>query len=103
MTEPNSGSDAASMKTTVRKDGTDFVLNGSKIFISGGGVSDVYLVMCKTGDNEVSSIIVPKGTPGLTFGKREHKVNKQWILSQILTFLDGMEEPANNYGYVWRL
>jgi alkylation response protein AidB-like acyl-CoA dehydrogenase len=75
LTEPNSGSDAQSMKTSARKDGTDFVLNGSKIFISGGSVSDVYLVMCKTAENEVSSIIVPKGTPGLSFGKREHKVN----------------------------
>lgn len=62
------------MKTTAKKDGSDFVLNGSKIFISGGSVSDVYLVMCKTGENEVSSIIVPKGTPGLSFGKKEHKV-----------------------------
>lgn len=74
LTEPNSGSDAASLKTTAKEDGDDYVLNGSKIFISGGGVSDIYLIMCKTGEKEVSSIIVPKGTPGLSFGKPEHKV-----------------------------
>lgn len=50
LTEPNSGSDAASMKTFAKKDGTDYVLSGSKCFISGGGVSDLYLVMCKTGN-----------------------------------------------------
>lgn len=74
LTEPNSGSDAASMKTFAKKDGTDYVLSGSKCFISGGGVSDLYLVMCKTGENEVSTILVPKGTPGLSFGKKEEKM-----------------------------
>ncbi len=48
LTEPNSGSDAGSMKTMAKKDGGDFVINGSKCFISGGGVADVYIVMCLT-------------------------------------------------------
>lgn len=51
-----------------KEDGDDFVLNGSKCFISGGGVSDLYFVMCLTGENEKSCIIVPKGTKGLSFG-----------------------------------
>jgi len=49
LTEPNAGSDAASLRTTARKDGDYYVLNGEKAFISGGGESDVYLVMCRTG------------------------------------------------------
>jgi isobutyryl-CoA dehydrogenase len=75
LTEPNSGSDAASMKTFAKKDGDDYVLNGSKCFISGGGVSDLYIVMCKTGEGQISTVLVEKGTPGLTFGKKEDKVH----------------------------
>ena len=51
LTEPNSGSDAAAMKTTAKSSGDDFIINGSKCFISGAGVSDLYIVMCKTGEN----------------------------------------------------
>ena len=50
LTEPGSGSDAASLSTIAKKDGNKFILNGSKAFISGGGDTDVYLVMCRTGD-----------------------------------------------------
>jgi alkylation response protein AidB-like acyl-CoA dehydrogenase len=50
-------------------------LNGSKAFISGAGSTDVYFVMCRTGEKEVSCIVVEKDTPGLSFGKNEHKVS----------------------------
>jgi isobutyryl-CoA dehydrogenase len=63
------------MKTFAREDGDYFVLNGSKAFISGAGSTDLYLVMCKTGEKEVSCIAVEKGTPGLSFGKNEIKVS----------------------------
>ena len=49
LTEPGSGSDAASLSTIAKREGNHFILNGSKAFISGGGVSDVYVVMCRTG------------------------------------------------------
>jgi len=49
LTEPNAGSDAASLRTTAKKEGSEFILNGEKAFISGGGESDVYVVMCRTG------------------------------------------------------
>ena len=49
-------------------------MNGSKAFISGAGASDIYLVMCKTGADEISCIAVEKDTPGLSFGKNEYKV-----------------------------
>lgn len=50
LTEPGTGSDASQMKTQARKDGSDYVINGTKCFISGGGVSDIYLLMCLTGE-----------------------------------------------------
>lgn len=50
------------------------MLNGTKAFISGGGESDLYLIMCKTGEKEISCIAVEKGTPGLSFGAAEKKV-----------------------------
>jgi len=74
LTEPNSGSDASAMMTTAKKDGGDYVLNGSKCFISGGSVSDVYVVMCKTDAKSISTILVEKGTKGLSFGKLEEKL-----------------------------
>lgn len=57
LTEPNSGSDAASMATTAKKAGENYIINGSKAFISGGGVSDVYVVMAKTGSSENADVV----------------------------------------------
>jgi hypothetical protein len=77
LTEPSSGSDAAALKTRAVRDGDHYVLNGSKAFITGGGVSDVYVVMVRTGEEGpkgISCIVVEKGTPGLSFGKRERKM-----------------------------
>ena len=77
LTEPGSGSDAASISTRAVKQGNEYILNGSKAFISGGGVSDVYCVMCRTGGpgpSGISCIIVPKDSPGLSFGKQENKL-----------------------------
>lgn len=62
------------MKTFAKKDGSDYVINGSKVFISNADVSDVFIVMCKTGEKEISCILVEKDTPGLSFGKREEKM-----------------------------
>ena len=77
LTEPGSGSDAAALRTSAKLDGDHYVLNGSKAFISGGGVSDVYVVMARTreaGAKGVSAIVVEKGTPGLSFGAQERKM-----------------------------
>ena len=74
LTEPDSGSDAQAMKSFAKDAGDHFVLSGSKAFISGAGSSDIYVVMCKTGPKEVSSLIVEKGMPGLSFGANEHKM-----------------------------
>ncbi|MEQ2206339.1 hypothetical protein XENOCAPTIV_028056 [Xenoophorus captivus] len=72
-----SGSDAASLLTSAQRKGDHYILNGSKAFISGGGDTDVYVVMCRTGSKGpkgISCLVVEKGTPGLSFGKKEKKV-----------------------------
>lgn len=77
LTEPASGSDAASLKTSAVLDGQHYVLNGSKSFISGGSRSDVYLVMARTGDatyKGISCFLVNANTPGLSFGEQERKL-----------------------------
>jgi butyryl-CoA dehydrogenase len=77
LTEPDSGSDAAALKTRAERSGDHYVLNGSKAFISGASVSDVYLCMVRTGDSShrgISCLLVEKNSPGLTFGKLEHKM-----------------------------
>jgi butyryl-CoA dehydrogenase len=77
LTEPNSGSDAASLKCRATREGEYYVLNGTKSFISGGSVSDIYLCMVRTGDNShhgISCVLVEKDRPGLGFGKQEKKL-----------------------------
>src|SRR3984957_3496969 len=77
LTEPSAGSDAASLRTTARRDGDTYVLNGAKAFISGAGVSDVYVVMARSGGEGaggVSTFVVEKGMLGLSFGAQERKM-----------------------------
>lgn len=62
------------MKTKAIKENDDYIINGSKCFISGGSVSDLYLVMCLTDDKEISAFVVPKDTKGISFGKLEKKM-----------------------------
>ncbi|XP_064110245.1 isobutyryl-CoA dehydrogenase, mitochondrial-like [Macrobrachium nipponense] len=98
LTEPGSGSDAASLSTNVRKDGDDLILNGSKAFISGGGDTDVYLVMCRTGGTGpkgISCVLVEKGMPGLNFGKKEKKVGWNSQPTRMVIFED-CRVPASN-------
>lgn len=77
LTEPGSGSDAGAMRSRALRDGDHYVLNGSKAFISGSGVSDIYVAMVRTGDEGakgVSCFIIEKGMPGLSFGANEKKM-----------------------------
>ena len=77
LTEPGSGSDAAALRTTAQRQGDHYVLNGAKAFISGGGASDVYVVMARTGGpgpKGVSAFVVEKGCAGLSFGAQERKM-----------------------------
>ncbi|WP_212775237.1 acyl-CoA dehydrogenase [Polycladomyces abyssicola] len=78
LTEPGSGSDAAGMKTTAVRDGDEYVLNGSKIFITNGGEAEIYVVFAVTDPTKkhqgITAFIVEKGTPGFSFGKKEKKL-----------------------------
>jgi isobutyryl-CoA dehydrogenase len=84
------------MKTFAKEDGDHYILNGSKAFISGAGSSDLYLVMCKTGEKEVSCIAVEKGTPGLSFGKNEIKVRLHESHSPVIDGLERATHPLSN-------
>ena len=77
LSEPESGSDAGSLKSTATRDGQDYLLNGTKFWITHGGVADVYIVMARTGGDGargVSAFLVPGDAPGLSFGKKEEKM-----------------------------
>jgi len=100
LTEPGAGSDAAALSTSARRDGDDYVLNGAKAFISGGGVSDIYVIMARTGDaasgaKGVSTFVVEKGMPGVSFGANEHKMG--WNAQPTAQVnLDEVRVPAEN-------
>ena len=77
LTEPGAGSDASALRTRAVRQGSDYVLDGVKQFISGAGASDVYVVMARTGaegPRGISAFVVEKGTPGLSFGAHEEKM-----------------------------
>jgi len=101
LTEPDSGSDAASLKTKAVHDGGHYVLNGAKAFISGGGVSDIYVVMARTGEagpRGISTIVVEKGTPGLSFGAQEKKLGWKTQPTAMVMFENCRVPVANLIG-----
>jgi alkylation response protein AidB-like acyl-CoA dehydrogenase len=98
LTEPDSGSDAASLKTKAVRDGDHYVLNGSKAFISGGGVSDIYVCMVRTGaagPKGISCVVVEKGTPGLSYGAPEKKLGWKSQPTAMVNF-ENCRVPAGN-------
>jgi acyl-CoA dehydrogenase len=99
LTEPSSGSDAASLKSRAVKDGEHYVLNGSKMFITNGGEADVYIVFASTNPTlktkGISAFIVEKNTPGLVIGKDERKMGLHGSRTVQLTF-ENMRVPAKN-------
>ncbi|MEM7001551.1 MAG: acyl-CoA dehydrogenase family protein [Pseudomonadota bacterium] len=99
LTEPGAGSDAASLKTRAEPDGDHYVLNGTKAFISGGGVNEVYVVMARTDQNAsaagISCFVVEKGTAGLTFGAQERKLGWHSQPTAAVIF-DNCRIPASN-------
>ena len=98
LTEPGSGSDAAALKTRAEKTDQGYRLNGTKAFISGGGYSDAYVVMCRTGDDSpkgISTLLVEDGTPGLSFGALEDKMGWRSQPTAQVQF-DDCTVPAGN-------
>lgn len=93
LTEPSAGSDAGGTKTSARRDGDEWILNGSKIFITNGGDAEVYIVLARTDKDAekhhgMSAFIVEKGTPGFTFGKKEKKMGIRSSPTMELVFTD---------------
>ncbi|MBD7966294.1 acyl-CoA dehydrogenase [Fictibacillus norfolkensis] len=99
LTEPGSGSDAGNMKTTAKKDGDEYIINGSKIFITNAGDAEIYVVFARTdieaGSRGVSAFIVEKGTPGFSFGKKEKKLGIRSSPTLEIIFED-CRVPAEN-------
>lgn len=101
LTEPGSGSDAAALRTRAVRDGKHYVVNGSKAFISGAGVSEVYAVMVRTGSEGpggISTLLIDKDTPGLSFGKPEKKMGWNSQPTAVVTFEDCRVPVANRLG-----
>jgi hypothetical protein len=101
LTEPGSGSDAASLATRAVRDGDHYVVNGSKAFISGAGTSDLYVCMVRTGSagpKGISCLVVEKDTPGLSFGAQEKKLGWKSQPTAMVIFEDCRVPVANRIG-----
>jgi alkylation response protein AidB-like acyl-CoA dehydrogenase len=101
LTEPGSGSDAAALRTSARRDGDHYVLNGSKQFISGAGAGDLYVVMVRTGGegpSGISTLVVPGDTPGIVLGANERKMGWNAQPTRLVTFEDCRVPVANRLG-----
>ncbi|MES2600957.1 MAG: isobutyryl-CoA dehydrogenase [Pseudomonadota bacterium] len=101
LTEPGAGSDAAALSTRAVRDGDHYVLNGQKQFISGAGMSDIYVVMARTGGNGaggISTLVVEGDTPGLSFGANERKMGWNAQPTRAVIFENVRVPVANRIG-----
>ncbi len=101
LTEPGAGSDAAALKTRAKRDGDDYVLNGTKAFISGASTSDIYVCMVRTGGDGpdgISCLVVEKDAPGLSFGQQEKKLGWHSQPTAAVIFEDCRVAIANRIG-----
>lgn len=98
LTEPESGSDAASLKTQAVRVGDEYIINGTKAFISGGGVSDIYVCMVRTGEHPtsgISCVLIEKDRPGISYGKQEQKLG--WHSQPTsMVFFEDVNIPVEN-------
>jgi alkylation response protein AidB-like acyl-CoA dehydrogenase len=98
LTEAGSGSDAGSLKTSARRDGEDYVINGAKSFISGAGATDVLVLMARTGGEGakgVSALVVPANAPGIHYGRKEVKMGWNSQPTRIISF-DNVRVPVDH-------
>lgn len=104
LTEPGAGSDAASLATKAVKESNDYIINGSKVFITNGGEADIYIVFAKThperGTNGITAFIVEKDTPGLMIGKNESKMGLHGSKTVQITFDQLRVSEKNRLGQV---
>ena len=98
LTEPSSGSDAASLRTSAKKDGDHYIVNGSKVFISGAGATDILVVMVRTGEagsKGISALAIPADLDGIIYGKAEEKLGWNAQPTRQITF-DNVKVPVAN-------
>ncbi|MGE8501476.1 MAG: acyl-CoA dehydrogenase family protein [Pseudomonas sp.] len=98
LTEPDAGSDAANLRTRARRDGDEYVLDGSKCFISGAGSTDVLIVMARSGEDGakgISCFLVPADAPGVRYGRNEDKMGWKAQPTRTITF-EGVRIPASH-------
>jgi alkylation response protein AidB-like acyl-CoA dehydrogenase len=98
LTEPGAGSDAGSLRTSAQQDGDGYVVNGSKVFISGAGETDVLVVMTRTGDagpKGVTALLIPADAEGVQYGKKEHKMGWNAQPTRMVTF-DNVRVPKSH-------
>lgn len=98
LTEPGAGSDAASLRTTAIREGDDYIVNGSKCFISGAGDTDVLVVMLRTGApgaKGITALLIPADAPGVSYGKKEEKMGWNAQPTRTITF-DAVRVPIAN-------
>lgn len=98
LTEPGAGSDAASLRTSAKLDGDHYIVNGSKVFISGAGETDVLVVMLRTGDagpKGISALLMPADLPGISYGKKEEKMGWNAQPTRAINF-DNVRVPVAN-------
>jgi alkylation response protein AidB-like acyl-CoA dehydrogenase len=104
LTEPNTGSDAGNMKTTAVRDGDNWIINGTKSWITHGKSGDVAVVMCRTGEprakNNSTAFIVERGTPGFTAGKKENKLGMRASETAEMIFDNCVVSDAQRLGEV---
>jgi alkylation response protein AidB-like acyl-CoA dehydrogenase len=104
LTEPNTGSDAGNMKTVAERQGDQWVINGTKSWITHGKSGDVAVVMCRTGEprakNNATAFIVERGTPGFTAGKKENKLGMRASETAEMIFDQCVIPDANRLGEV---
>ena len=101
LTEPGSGSDSASLRTTAKKDGDNFILNGSKAFISGSGATDCLVLMARTGDSGakgISCFLIPADLPGIEYGKNEPKMGWKNQPTRLVSLTDVKVSKENLVG-----
>jgi alkylation response protein AidB-like acyl-CoA dehydrogenase len=98
LTEPGSGSDAASLRTSAKREGDNYIVNGSKMFISGAGETEVLVVMVRTGEagaKGISALVIPADAEGIIYGKAEEKMGWNAQPTRLVTF-DNVKVPLAN-------
>jgi hypothetical protein len=98
LTEPSAGSDAGALLTSAKRDGDNYVINGTKMFISGAGETDVLVVMVRTGElgpKGVSAVVIPANSEGIIYGKAEEKMGWNAQPTRLVTF-DNVIIPSNH-------